>query len=156
MKPQTYAVRLTGAERTRLKAMLHGGTEKARVLQRGRILLKTDRNGPAQTDAQVAEVLDCSASTVGRVRTRYATEGLDAALRRRPTTRAYETKLDGAGEARLIQLACSAAPEGRTRWTLELLADRMVRLGAVGSLSRETVRRTLKKTRSNPTFGSNG
>lgn len=156
MKPQTYAVELTAAERTRLEQMLRGGSGKARELRRARILLKVDRSGPAWTDGHVAEALDCSSSTVGRVRKRYATEGLEAALSRRPTTRIYETKLDGAKEARLIQLACSAAPEGRARWTLELLAERFVRLGEVRSLSRETVRRTLKKTRSNHTFASNG
>lgn len=149
MRPQTYAVRLTDRERERLLSMLRGGSAKVRELLRARILLKADRNGPAWTDKQIASALDCSPSTVGRVRTRFCEESLETALSRRPTTRVYERKLDGAGEARLLQLACSAPPAGRKRWTLELLAERFVRLGHVGSLSRETVRRTLKKNRSN-------
>ena len=148
MKPQTYAVRLTDQQRTRLAGMLRGGAAKARELLRARILLKTDRGGPAWADRRIAEALDCSPSTVGRVRTRFCEEGLEAALTRRRPNRTYERLLDGAGEARLIQLACSAPPVGRARWTLELLADRFVRLGHADSISRETVRRTPKKTRS--------
>jgi len=151
MRPQTYAVCLTDQDREHLLLMLRGGSAKVRELLHARILLKADRNGPSWGDKQIGEALDCSPSTVGRVRKRCFEEGVDAALSRRPTTRVYERKLDGAGEARLIQLACSAPPEGRKRWTLELLAERLVRLGHVGSLSRETVRRTLKKNRSNPT-----
>jgi transposase len=148
MKPQTYRVCLSGDERQRLTALLRGGIASARTLRRARTLLKSDRNGPAWTDPQIADALGCSVSTVSRTRKRYAAEGLDAALAHRPTSRVYERALDGAAEARLIQLACSQPPQGRARWTLELLAERMVRLGHVGALSRETVRRTLKKNRS--------
>ena len=113
-----------------------------------RILLKADAasGGPDWNDAAIAEGLEVGRATVERVRKQFVEEGLDAALERRKPRRQYHRKLDGDGEAHLIALACSQAPEGRNRWTLRLLADRMVALEHVEQLSYQTVRRTLKKT----------
>jgi transposase len=94
----------------------------------------------------ISEALEVHATTVARVRQRFVEQGLAAALRPQPTTRQYERKRDGAAEAHLIALACGPAPEGRAQWTLRLLADKLVELEHVPSVSHETVRRTLKKT----------
>jgi transposase len=118
------------------------------MLNHARVLLKADEGdgGPGLTDAEVADALETGVATVARVRQRFVEHGLEAALVPKPTARAYARKLDGAGEARLVALACSAPPEGRKRWTLGLLAERMVVLGHTESMSYETVRRALKKT----------
>jgi transposase len=148
-----YHVTLTPEERGDLERMVSSGKAAARKLTHARILLKVDEaeGGPGWTDEQVAEALDVGLSTVWRVRRRFVEEGTAAAVEPKPTTRVYARKLDGAGEARLVKLACSAPPQGRKRWTLQLLADRMVVLGhAEDGLSYETVRRALKKTRSSP------
>jgi len=148
-----YHVTLTPEERSELEGMISSGQAAARKLAHARILLKADEaeGGPGWSDEQIAEALDVGLSTVWRARRRFVEEGTEAALTPRPTTRVYARKLDGAGEARLIRLACSGPPEGRRRWTLQLLADRMVVLGHAGDgLSYETVRRVLKKTRSSP------
>jgi len=147
-----YVVGLTPAQRRELERMARSGKRSARTLVRARILLKADAadGGPAWDDASTAEALDCGARTVARVRKKFAQAGLDAALhQKKPTGRQYR-KLDGAQEARLVALACSPPPDGRARWTLKLLADRLVELEVVASVSDETVRRTLKKTRSSP------
>ena len=145
-----YHVTLTPEERGALEAMVATGTAAARKLAHARVLLKADEaeGGPGWADAAIADALDCGAATVARVRQRFVEEGLDAALVPRPTSRVYARKLDGENEARLVTLACSAPPQGRNRWTLALLADRLVALGHVedGRLSYETVRRCLKKT----------
>jgi transposase len=114
-----------------------------------RILLKADEgpSGPAWNDDQIVEALEVSRSTVERVRTRCVEEGPDAALRPRPSGQVRLRKLDGAQEAHLIAVACSPAPQGRKRWTLRLLADKLVELDIVDAVSYETVRRTLKKSR---------
>jgi transposase len=113
-----------------------------------RILLKADASsgGPGWNDDQIAEGLEAGRATVERVRRQFVEEGLEAALERRKPRREYLRKLDGDGEAHLIALACGQAPQGRSRWTLRLLADRMVALEYVDELSYQTVRRTLKKT----------
>src|SRR4249919_2337984 len=147
--PKKYHVTLTTEERAELDAMTRRGTAAARKLTHARILLRCDEGagGPARSDDEVAEALAVGHATVARVRQRFVEEGLDAALSPRPTSRAYARKLDGDAEARLVALACSAPPAGRNRWTLRLLADRMVVLGhADAGVSYETVRRTLKKT----------
>ena len=147
-----YVVGLTPAQRRELERMARSGEHSARMLVRARILLKADAadGGLAWDDASTAEALDCGARTVARVRKKFAQGGLDAALhQKKPTGRQYR-KLDGAQEARLVALACSPPPDGRARWTLKLLADRLVELEVVASVSDETVRRTLKKTRSSP------
>ena len=115
-----------------------------------------DAGGRRWTDAEIAEALDTSAATVHRVRQTWVEQGLEAALaRKRPTGRQYR-KLDGVQEAQLIAVACSAPPEGRVRWTLTLLADKLVELDIVDTISAECVRTTLKKTTSNRGSTSNG
>jgi transposase len=144
-----YLVTLTPDERARLTAMMAAGKRSALTLTRARILLKADQadGGPAWDDAQIAEALDCGLRTVERVRQRFVERGLDQALGRKPQDRpSRERKFDGAAEARLIALACSPPPEGRARWTLKLLADKLVELEVFDSVSNETVRRVLKKT----------
>lgn len=148
-----YHVTLTPEERVELGRMISAGKAAARKLVHARILLKADEaeGGPGWADERIAEALDVGLSTVWRVRRQFVEEGTGAAIAPKPSTRVYARKLDGAGEARLVKLACSAPPEGRKRWTLQLLADRMVVLGyAEEGLSYETVRRVLKKTRSSP------
>ena len=147
--PKKYHVTLTPEERAELGAMVNAGRAAARKLTHARVLLKADEaeGGPAWADDRIADALGVGLATVARVRERFVEEGTAAALVPRPSARAYARKLDGAGEARLTQLACSAPPDGRGRWTLRLLADRMVVLGHAGDgLSYETVRRALKKT----------
>ncbi len=146
-----YRVTLTPEERVVLQRMVGGGKGAARKLNHARILLKADEGegGPALADARVADEVESGPATVARVRQRFVEEGLDAALVPRATSRVYARKLDGDGEAHLVKLACSSPPDGRNRWTLQLLADRMVVLGhAEGGLSYEAVRRALKKTSS--------
>ena len=128
--------------------MIQRGKAAARALLPARILLKadTDPAAPAGSDEAISEALEGHATTVARGRQRFVEEGLEAALRPRPTKRPYARKLDGAAEAHLIALVCSPAPAGQARWSLRLLADRLVELKQVGSVSYETVRRTLKKT----------
>jgi transposase len=145
-----YIVTLTEAERQMLQAMLSRGKGAARKLMHARILLKADASSgrPGWNDDQIAEGLEVGRATVERVRREFVEDGLEAALERRKPRRQYERTLDGDGEAHLIALACSQAPEGRSRWTLRLLADRMVQLEQVDHLSYETVREVLKKTNS--------
>ena len=144
-----HVVRLTAADRRELERMARCGRHPARTLVHARILLKADaaKGSPGWDDAAIAEALDCGTRTVARVRKKYAEGGLDVALhRKKPTGRQYR-KLDGDQEARLVAIACSAPPAGKARWTLKMLADRLVELEVVDALSDETVRRTLKKTR---------
>ncbi len=143
-----YIVTLTQEERKMLQAMLSRGKAAARKLMHARILLKADANsgGPGWADGAIAEGLEAGRATVERVRKQFVEDGLDAALERRKPRRQYRRTLDGDGEAHLIALACSQPPEGRGRWTLRLLADRMVALEYVSAVSKDTVARTLKKT----------
>lgn len=145
-----YTVTLTKDERETLEQLLAKGKAAARKLTRARILLKVDagRFGPAWSEEEVIDALDTSASTVYRVRERFVTEGFEAALEHKTPDRVYERRLDGKAEARLVQIACSSAPKGQKRWTLRLLADRMVELGYVERVSRQTIHETLKKTNS--------
>lgn len=143
-----YRVTLTDEERAQLRQMISAGKAAARKLTHARILLKADagEGGPNWKDEQIGQSLEVGTATVERVRKQFVEDGMEAALERRKPDREYERRLDGVGEAHLIALTCSEAPEGRERWTLQLLADGMVALGYVESVSRETVRRTLKKT----------
>jgi transposase len=153
-----YVVRLTLEERARLEDLIRTGQRAASVLTHARILLKADAasGGSGWDDRRIAEALDCGASTVYRVRQAFVEEGLEAALfRKKPTGRQYR-KLDGAQEARWIAVACGSPPEGRPRWTLRLLAERLVDLEVVESISPECVRMTLKKTRSSPGCAGSG
>jgi transposase len=146
---KAFTVKLREAERTWLQDVSAAGTAPARQVLHARILLKADASdeGPKWTDARIGEALDVSRATVERARKQYVTAGLDAALvRKRPPARLR--KLDGAAEAHLIAMACSAPPEGHKRWTLRLLAGKAVELEQVDSISHETVRQILKKTRS--------
>lgn len=144
-----YRVTLTQAERKQLLEMVRKGKSSARRQAHARVLLQADESedGLSRSDAEIYEALGVAVSTIERVRQRFVEEGLEAALERRPPNRVYERILDGAAEAHLIALACSAPPDDRECWSLQLLADHMVLLGYCRSLSKETVRRTLKKTR---------
>ena len=144
-----YHVTLTADERAELEQLLGKGKAAAAKLAHARVLLKADESqgGPGLSDAQIVEAVEVSRNTVCRVRERFVEQGLEAALVRKPAARAYARKLDGRGEAHLVALACSRPPEGRKRWTMQLLADRVVALGHADALSDETVRRVLKKTR---------
>ena len=143
-----YRVTLTPEERSELEAMISRGKADARKLAHARVLLQADEadGAPARADEAIASALDVSTRTVERVRQRFVEEGLQAALLPKPTQRIYARALDGAQEAHLIALACSAPPEGKRRWTLRLLAERMVELSYAEAVSYETVRRALKKT----------
>ena len=146
-----YKVTLTAEERNSLQQLIATGKAAAKVLTHARIVLKADAapDGPAWTDARIAEALEVNVTTVERLRERFVEQGLDAALaRKKPDRPSRERKLDGQAEARLIALACSDPPRGRARWTLRLLADRLVELEVVDTVATETVRRTLKKTSS--------
>jgi transposase len=148
-----YPVILSEAQREQLKSLIAAGTAPARKLTHARILLKADQSleGPGRVDEAIADAVETSQPTVARVSKRYFEEGLEAALNRRPPNREYHRKLDGEQEARLIALACSEPPEGQARWSLRLLADRLVELEVVDEVSYQTVRRTLKKTPSSRT-----
>jgi transposase len=145
-----YVVTMTKAERGMLEELIGAGKAAARKLTHARILLKADQgcNGPGWEDKQISEVLEVSVSTVERVRRRFVEEGLEAALHRRPLSSLRQRKVDGVQEAQLIALACSKPPEGRARWSLRLLADKLVALEHIDSVSHETVRQVLKKTNS--------
>jgi transposase len=143
-----YRVTLTPEERAELNGIIRKGKAAASKLTHARILLLADQaGGPGKTDAQIIDALGVSKNTICRMRQRFVEEGLPAVLSRKPTNRTYARRLDGRGEAHLLALACSRPPEGRKRWTLRLLADRVVVLGHAEELSYETVRRVLKKTR---------
>lgn len=142
-----FTVTLTPKERAELHKLLVAGTAPARKMMHAHIVLKADQGleGRVLSDAAVAAAEETSRATVARVRQRFAEEGLEAALNRRAFRRVYQRKLDGAGEAQLVLLACSAPPEGQVRWTWQLLADRLVQLEVVDRISDQTVRRALKK-----------
>ena len=146
-----YQVTLTAAERHSLQGLIAAGRAAAGKLAHARILLKADaaEGGPAWQDRRIAEALEVSTDTVERVRQRFVELGLEAAVDRKQRERPpREVKLDGRAEARLIALACSAPPGGRTEWTMKLLAGRLVELEVVEAVSYETVRQVLKKTNS--------
>ena len=152
-----YVVRLTTEERSDLEAMVKKGKAAAYKVKHANILLTADVGGPAWPDRRIAEAFSCHPRNVENVRRRFVLEGLVAALERKKQIRpSRERKLDGDGEAKLIVLACSKPPDGRDRWTLKLLADALVQLEVVDSISDQTVRRTLKKTCCGHTFGNVG
>ncbi|UCC99271.1 MAG: helix-turn-helix domain-containing protein [Phycisphaerales bacterium] len=152
-----YVVRLKSEERAEVRAMVSKGKVAAYRIKHANILLAADVEGSAWSDQRIAEAFSCHPRSVENVRRRFVLEGLEAALQRKKQARpSRERKLDGDGEARLIALACSKPPEGRDCWTLKLLADALVRLEVVDSISDQTVRRTLKKTSCGPTFSNAG
>ena len=152
MVKDKYAVRLAAEQREELQRLIRVGKRPARVTARTRILLKSDDGWPAP---QVAEALDVALGTVYRIKQRFAGEGLERALRDRRQANRHR-KLDDRGEAHLVALACSPAPEGHERWTLRLLAGKVVELGLASSMSHEGVRKRLKKTLSSPGRRGNG
>jgi transposase len=143
-----YRVTLSGEERDELTVLLRKGKAATRKLAHARVLLQVDESesGSGSSDEQTARALNLSTRTVERVRERFVEQGLAAALLPKPSTRRYERAFDGAQEARLIALACSAPPEGKSRWTLRLLAEQAVELKIVDTVSHESVRQALKKT----------
>lgn len=146
-----YVVRLSLEEREQLLVAVNRGKVAAAKRRRAQILLKADAGdaGSGLVDQQVSEALDVGVQTVHRVRKAYVEEGLEAALEAKPKRGHRPRKLDGAQEARLVALACSQPPEGRTRWTLRLLADKLVELEIVDSIGKDAVQQTLKKTNLN-------
>jgi transposase len=147
-----YVVKLTVEERNRLLALTKKGKTSARMLRRAHILLQADEG---VKDEMISSSVRASIATVERTRKRFAQAGVDAALTENPRPGA-EPRLDGHAEAHLVALACSTPPEGRQRWTMQLLADRLVELKLVDSVSDETVRRVLKKTTSSRGRRSSG
>jgi len=144
-----YIVRLSREERSTLKKLLTSGRGSGRMFTRVRILLKADQSdeGSAWSDEKISESFDVTVQTIERVRKQLVEEGLEAVLSRHPyTQKLSRKKIDGDVEAHLIALCCSDPPKGRVRWTLRLLADKVVELGYVDSISYEAVRQTLKKT----------
>ena len=142
-----YIVSLTAAERSELEMLVRRGKTPAYKIRHAHVLLKVDANGPGWSDERAVEAFGCHLNTVRNLRERFVDGGLDAALsRKKQKAPSRKRSLDGAGEARLIALACSPPPDGRTRWTLNLLSDRLVALDVVEAISGQTVRRTLKKT----------
>lgn len=151
MPKKIYVVTLTAAERSCLQALIAKGKVAARKRIHAQILLKADAGpqGDGWKDEQIAEAFDVGRCTVERVRRRFVEEGLEEALTRKPQENRVPRKIDGALEAHLIAIACGKPPEGRKRWTLRLLADRLVTLELVDTVSHEAVRQALKKTKSN-------
>jgi transposase len=151
MPQKKYLVTLSAGERAHLDSLVTSGKRSARTVTRAHILLKADQadGGPRWDDGRIADAFRCGRRTVERVRQRFVEAGLEAALTHKAQDRPSRSPvLDGAAEARLIAVACSAPPEDQAAWTLSLLADRLVELEVVESVSRDTVRRVLKKTRS--------
>lgn len=146
-----YLVQLTADERAMLEELTRTGSASAAMQRHARILLKADtaEGGPAWQDTRIAEAVEVSVPTVERVRRHFVTQGLEPALKRKKPEGPPRRKLDGAQEAHLIAVTCSTPPEGQQRWTLALIADKLVELGVVDSIARETVRTALKKTNSN-------
>lgn len=154
-----YIVRLRDDERAQLNALIGKGKHSAQKLLRARILLKADASeaGPGWPDRDIAAALDTSIDTVAKARQVLVEEGLDGALTRKHSPASARRRIfDGAAEAKLIALACSAPPSGRTRWTLELLEEAVVELKIVDRASDNTIGRILKKTRSSLTCKGNG
>jgi transposase len=151
MMGKKYRVILSKEERFELESMINKGKGAARKLLHARILLKSDESslGPCWNDEQIGESLDVSTKTVCRVRERLVKEGMESALNHRKPWRTRPKKMDGELEARVVALSCSKPPEGRKDWTMQLLADKVVELNYCESISDETIRLTLKKTKLN-------
>lgn len=152
MPAKKYKVTLPDDERQDLTTLVGKGKAAARKITRARILLLADESeaGSAWSDDRIVEALGISRRTVERTREKWVESGLEAALNHKRTPRPQSKRLDGEAEARLVQLACSEAPDGRERWTMQMLADKLIELEIVETVSDETVRTTLKKMNSNP------
>jgi transposase len=154
-----YVVELSDTERERLNTLIHRGKHPARQLTKARILLKADASeaGEGWSDSRIAAALDTSIDTVARTRQQLVEEGFESVLTRKHSPASARPRIfDGAAEAKLIALACSKPPKGRARWTLQLLEEAVVELNIVERASDNTIGRTLKKTRSDPTCNGNG
>lgn len=152
-KPIEHIVQLTDQQRTTLRALVRRGKESARKITRARLLLKADQQLP---HIDIAASLEVAPSTVWRLCKLFHQHGLDAALAHKKPKAKKPTRLDGRAEAKLLQLACSTPPEGTSRWTLKLLAERLVQLQLVPHVAPETIRKTLKKTNLNLTWLNRG
>ena len=144
-----YVVELTADERRQLKRLIRCGKSEAYKIRHAQILLKSDQaqGGAGWPDRAIAEAVACHITSIENLRRRFVEHGLEASLgRSRRGPQPHRRKLDGDAEATLIALACSEAPEGRSRWTVRLLADRLVELGVVDEISHMTVQRVMKKT----------
>ena len=150
--PKYHHVTLSHEQREDLLSLIGSGMQSARTLSHARILLHADEAQPdgAWFDQEIVQALHVGLATVERVRRKFACAGMEAALYRKPQPKRPPEKMDGEAEAHLIALTCSAPPDGQKRWSLRLLAQGMVEMGYVDSLSHETVRQTLKKTNSSP------
>jgi transposase len=150
-----YAVDLTDAERAALREIISKNKAKRSTIINAYVLLKADRSC-GWTNEDIALAYEVSTKKVEQLKKRFVEEGFEAALYRKPVTNVHRRKITGEEEAHLIALCCSQAPEGHERWTLRMLADKMVELDIVESVSHETIRRTLKKTNLNPGKRKNG
>jgi Homeodomain-like domain len=152
MPARKYVVALSEEQRQKVQVVARSYKHSERERKRAKILLLADTNGPqgGLGDGAICEQVGVCDVTVGQVKRRCVEEGVDAALYRREQTKRRAPVLDGAAEAFLIATVCGAPPEGQKRWTLHLLADRLVAHGYVDAVSHETVRQTLKKTNSSP------
>ena len=146
---ERYVVKLTQDERINLLLLVKTGKASAAKLTHARIILATDENNTDKTpyDTKVSKELHVSSRTVARTRQRFVEEGLESALSRKPHSNTRPRKMDGDQEAHLIALSCSTPPAGRSRWTLKLLANHLIELEIIDSVSSATVSRVLKKTR---------
>ena len=147
-----YTVHLNKSEREDLMTIISKGSHSSQTFRSAYILLNCDEGKYAEkiTNEQISKVLKIGMRTIDRVKKRFVEEGMDATLERKPTSRIYDVKADGDVEAKLVTLCCSEPPKGYAKWSLRLLADKMVELRYTESISYETVRRVLKKTTLNP------
>ena len=146
-----YRIKLIKTEVEELRRIINKGSHTSQTFRTAYILLNCDEGKYSDkvTNEQISKMLKVGMRTIDRVKKRFIEEGIDAVLERRPTQRVYETKIDGDTEAKLITLCCSKPPKGFAKWSLRLLADKMVELKYVESVSHVTVRSVLKKTNLN-------
>ena len=144
-----YHVTLTDEERLELDEMTRKGKRNAQVIRNALVLLNCDENNPARLkkDSEIAGMLGITERTIENIRKKFVFDGLDIALAGKPSERVYESKVDGDIEAHIIALSCSKPPEGFSRWSLRMLADKAVELNYIDTISHERVRTVLKKTR---------
>jgi transposase len=142
-----YVVRLTDAEREILNQVVKKRHVSSQKVRRAHVFLKADADGPNWSDSQIAEAFDCSTKTIENLRQRLVTEGFEIAINGKPKSRVRGKVLDGEQEAKIIATRLSQPPKGFANWTLRLLTEQVVTLEIVESVSHETLRRTLKKTK---------
>jgi hypothetical protein len=142
-----YIVRLADSERATLEGVIKKLAGSSQKVRRAQVLLKADADGPAWTDARIAEAYNCRTRTVENIRERFVTRGFERTLHGPPPKASRPKLLDGQQEAKVIALRLGPPPKGYANWSLRLLAEKVVELAIVGSISHETVRQTLKKTR---------